>query len=77
MKNFSRVLGILFGSAGPHTYSKFGQVALPHRAHQNLFTLSKTFYVPFFELFVLFGPIFCLMVKGCILKLVYVQGHIF
>ena len=27
MKNFARVMGLLFGSAGAHTYPKSGQVA--------------------------------------------------
>ena len=27
MKNFAQVMGLLFGSAGAHTYPKSGQVA--------------------------------------------------
>ena len=29
MKNFARVMGLLFGSARAHTYPKSGQVAPP------------------------------------------------
>ena len=31
MKNFARVMGLLFGSAGAHTYPKSGQVVPPPR----------------------------------------------
>ena len=31
MKNFALVMGLLFGSAGAHTYPKSGQVAPPPR----------------------------------------------
>ena len=36
MKNFARVMGLPFGSAGAHTYPKFGQVAPPPRGSANL-----------------------------------------
>ena len=29
MKNFARVMGLLFGSVGAHNYPKFGQVSPP------------------------------------------------
>ena len=29
IKNFTRIMGLLFGSAGAHTYLKSGQVASP------------------------------------------------
>ena len=32
MKNFVLVMGLLFGSAGAHTYPKSGQVAPPRKA---------------------------------------------
>ena len=32
MKNFARVMGLFFGSAGAHTYPKSGQIA-PLEAH--------------------------------------------
>ena len=31
MKNFARVLGLVFGSARAHTYSRSGQVASPRK----------------------------------------------
>ena len=38
MKNFARVMGLLFGSAGAHTYPKSGQVApSPPRSKQRSF----------------------------------------
>ena len=41
MKNFARVMGLLFGSAGAHTYPKSGQVAPlppPRKALTNPFS---------------------------------------
>ena len=32
MKNFARVMGLLFGSAGAHAYPNSGQVAPPPRS---------------------------------------------
>ena len=39
MKNFARVMGLLFGSAGAHTYPKYGQTALPLAAGMGLFLI--------------------------------------
>ena len=44
MKNFARVMGLLFGSAGAHTYPKSGQVAaLPPPPTRNDLTLHHLF----------------------------------
>ena len=37
MNNFARAMGLLFGSAGAHTYPKSGQVAPPP---PSVFTMS-------------------------------------